>query len=183
MANSDDFPPAALRSLVEDVSQLLKSRKETVSVVETAAGGLISSSILSLQGASSIYKGGLTVYTLPSRVAYAGWTQESIDKYRGPTTDIVEGLAQAVRKDLQSTYTLAESGTAGPGGGTTPNRLPGYVAIAVDSDSGTVSKDLNTGLGGDRVANMIRFAVEALTLLREVVRKRAEVEPAETKLA
>ncbi|KAI7223693.1 hypothetical protein KC333_g276 [Hortaea werneckii] len=170
-----DFPPAEVRQILHEVTTLLKDRGETVSIAETAAGGLISSSILSTPGASQIYKGGLTLYTLPSRIAYAGWSQETIANYKGPTTDIVSGLARHVRKDLESTYTIAESGTAGPTGGNTPNRKPGYVALAVDSDRGTFTKELNTELGPDRVANMLRFAVEALKLLREVLQGDAKL--------
>lgn len=175
MSSSEDFPPAELREILHQVTALLKERQESVSIAETAAGGLISSSILSTPGASAIYKGGLTLYTLPSRVAYAGWTQESLDKYRGPTTEIVAGLAKHVRKDLGSTYTIAESGTAGPTGGSTPNRTPGYVALAVDCEKGTFTREVNTELGTDRVANMKRFAVEALQLLKEVIRDEAKL--------
>ncbi|RMZ06891.1 hypothetical protein D0860_05337 [Hortaea werneckii] len=170
-----DFPPAEIRQILHEVTTLLKDRGETVSIAETAAGGLISSSILSTPGASQIYKGGLTLYTLPSRIAYAGWSQETIANYKGPTTEIVAGLAQHVRKDLESTYTIAESGTAGPTGGKTPNRTPGYVALAVDSERGTFTKELSTGLGPDRVGNMLRFAVEALKLLREVLQGEAKL--------
>ncbi|QIW96037.1 hypothetical protein AMS68_001555 [Peltaster fructicola] len=172
---STAFPPTDLLPILTEVTKLLNSRGETISVAETAAGGIISASILSQPGASSIYKGGLTLYTLPSRVAYAGWTQESIAAYRGPTTDIVSGLAEHVRKDLQSSYTLAESGTAGPTGGNTPNRKPGYVALAVASEGGVFVKELNTGLDGDRVGNMVRFSVEALTLLRDVIIGQAKL--------
>ena len=80
-----------------------------------------------------------------------------------------------MRKDLESTYTLSESGTAGPTGGNTPNRTPGYVALAVDCERGTFVKELSTGLGGDRVGNMVRFAVEALTLLRDVIKGDAKL--------
>ncbi|KFY41362.1 hypothetical protein V495_04955, partial [Pseudogymnoascus sp. VKM F-4514 (FW-929)] len=64
------FPPRQLVPLVEEVAELLKGRNETVSVAETAAGGIISAALLSTPGASRIYKGGLTLYTLPSRVQF-----------------------------------------------------------------------------------------------------------------
>ncbi|KAF7519358.1 hypothetical protein G7054_g13123 [Neopestalotiopsis clavispora] len=169
------FPPAEIQAILDEVTSLLKSRNETVSVAETAAGGLVSSSLLTAPGASGYYKGGLTLYTLPSRIAYAGWTQETTKGYKGPTTDIVSGMAKHVRKDLGSTYTISESGTAGPTGGDTPNRTPGYVALAVDSDKGTFVRELNTGLGNDRTANMVRFAAEALKLLRDVMTDQAKL--------
>lgn len=51
------FPPEPLAKLAHEVAALLKERKESVSVAETAAGGLISSAILATPGASTIYKG------------------------------------------------------------------------------------------------------------------------------
>lgn len=55
------FPPEPLKATVEEVASLLKARKETISVAETAAGGLISAALLATPGASTFYKGGLTV--------------------------------------------------------------------------------------------------------------------------
>ena len=89
-----------------------------------AAGGIISATLLSTPGASRFYKGGLTLYTLESRIAFAGWTQENVAKYHGPTPEIVSDLAENVRAKLESDYTVCESGTAGPTGGGTRNRTP-----------------------------------------------------------
>ncbi|PMD38224.1 hypothetical protein L207DRAFT_585128 [Hyaloscypha variabilis F] len=175
MSTAKEFPPEQVRAIVSEVASLLKERKESVSVAETAAGGIISASLLSTPGASGFYKGGLTLYTLPSRIAFAGWTEENTKNYKGPTTEIVAGLATNVRAKLGSTYTISESGTAGPTGGNTPNRTPGYVALAVATESGTYKRELSTGLGGDREGNMIAFAVEALKLLRDVIKGDAKL--------
>ncbi|KAJ4347229.1 uncharacterized protein N0V89_011168 [Didymosphaeria variabile] len=89
---SSPFPPPELREITQEVASLLQERKETISVAETAAGGLISAALLSFPGASAFYRGGgLTLYTLESRVAFAGWKKEDIEGYAGPTTDIVKG--------------------------------------------------------------------------------------------
>ncbi|KAL9068462.1 MAG: hypothetical protein Q9157_006500 [Trypethelium eluteriae] len=169
-ASSADFPPKEVVEIVAEVAELLKEQGETISVAETAAGGIISASLLSTPGASQFYKGGLTLYTLESRLAFAGWTPQTISSYAGPTPAIVSGLATHVRNTLQSTYTVSESGTAGPTGGQTRNRKPGYVALAVAGESGVATREVETGLGGDRVGNMVRFAVEALGLVRDVVK-------------
>ncbi|KAH7021298.1 putative competence/damage-inducible CinA family protein [Microdochium trichocladiopsis] len=179
MVGPKEFPPLRVRALAAEVVALLKLRKETVSVAETAAGGIISASLLAQPGASKVFKGGLTLYTLESRVAFAGWTQADIDAYRGPTPQVVQGLAENVRARLGSTYTVCESGTAGPTGGNTPNRTPGYVALAVASAATTDpsggeavvdTKEIsNTGNGTDREANMISFAEEALRFLLQVI--------------
>ncbi|KAL6707815.1 hypothetical protein ACN47E_003715 [Coniothyrium glycines] len=167
--SSTGFPPQELRQIVHEVASLLKERKETISVAETAAGGLISATLLSFPGASGYYKGGLTLYTLESRIAFAGWTQANIQDYKGPTPGIVSGLAEHTRKTLGSTYTISESGTAGPTGGQTRNRTPGYVALAVAGEKGTVTREVETG-SSEREANMVHFAVEGLKLVRDVIK-------------
>lgn len=65
---------------------------------------------------------------------------------------------------------MSESGTAGPTGGTTRNRTPGYVALAIARDGGeTVTREVETG-SSDREGNMQRFAVEGLKLVRDVIK-------------
>ena len=51
----------------------------------------------------------------------------------------------------------------------------GYVALAVATESGTHTKEIETGLGGDREKNMIAFSVEALTLLKDVIKGDAKL--------
>jgi nicotinamide mononucleotide (NMN) deamidase PncC len=82
----------------------------------------------------------------------------------------VSGLAEHTRKTLGSTYTVSESGTAGPTGGSSRNRTPGYVALAVAKNGGeTVTREIETG-SSDRAVNMQRFAVEGLKLVRDVIK-------------
>lgn len=118
------FPPSTLLPLIKEIAEHLIHEKKTIALAETACGGLISSSLLSYPGASKFYRGGLTLYTLESRVAFAGWTAEDTKNYRGPTTDIVANMAKHVKASLNADYVLCESGTAGPTGGSTPNRQP-----------------------------------------------------------
>jgi nicotinamide mononucleotide (NMN) deamidase PncC len=82
-----------------------------------------------------------------------------------------------VHSKLGSTYTICESGTAGPTGGHTRNRTPGYVALAVATPEGTFSREAETG-SADRAENMVRFAEEALKLLRDVLKGDWEVKGA-----
>ncbi|CAD6442024.1 c5c86abe-41d8-4e42-aaa7-3ed830d4559b [Sclerotinia trifoliorum] len=140
MSEANDFPPQKVREVLSEVVGLLKERGETVSVAETAAGGIISASILSTPGASKIYKGGLTVYTLEARTVFTGWTQENINAYTGPTPDVVAGIAENVRPKLGSTYCICESGTAGPNpSGQGPNKQPyGICSLSYSDGKGNV---------------------------------------------
>ena len=51
----------------------------------------------------------------------------------------------------------------------------GYVALAVSSPSGTYTREVETGLAGDREGNMVAFAVAGLELLKEVVEGKAKL--------
>ena len=76
------FPPESFEPLLTKIANYLTSNKQKISIAETAAGGLISASLLSVAGASAYFAGGATLYTLPSRKVYAGWTQADVDKYK-----------------------------------------------------------------------------------------------------
>jgi hypothetical protein len=45
----------------------------------------------------------------------------------------------------------------------------------VASESGTVSREVETGLGGNRQANMLAFAVEALKLVAGMIKGEAKM--------
>lgn len=64
---------------------------------------------------------------------------------------------------------MSESGTAGPTGGKTRNRTPGYVALAVASEKGATTREVETGTS-ERDENMVRFALEGLRLVRDVIK-------------
>ncbi|BFZ64538.1 hypothetical protein YB2330_005685 [Saitoella coloradoensis] len=172
------FPPPSLASLATEIASILKTRKETIAIVETACGGLISSTLLSVPGASAFHKGGVTLYTLESRIAFGGWTKENLKTYDGPTPTICEGLAHHLRLTLPTrpTYILAESGTAGPtpsGSSSKKNRQPGYCAMAIVGPEGKVlrSVEFETGEIG-REGNMVGFAERCLRELMGVLREK-----------
>ena len=76
------FPPSSFEPILSKIAKHLTSHKQKISVAETAAGGLISAALLTVPGASAYFAGGATLYTLPSRKAYAGWTQDDLQKYK-----------------------------------------------------------------------------------------------------
>lgn len=52
--------------------------------------------------------------------------------------------------------------------------IRGYVALAVDGPSGTVTAEADTG-HGNREANMVDFALAALNLLRQTIEDKARI--------
>ena len=68
-----------LTPMAERVADKLRARGETVVVAETSTGGLISSALLAVPGASAYYKGGSVLYTYESRKRLLGITREDVE--------------------------------------------------------------------------------------------------------
>ncbi len=147
---------------------LLKERGERIAVVESSAGGLVSSALLAVPGASAYFLGGGVVYTATARAALLGIGQDAIDGQglRSSSEPYAALMAERVRAVHDAVWGLAESGAAGPTG----NRYgdaAGHTCLAV---AGPVSRvrTLETG-SVERVANMWAFAGAALALLVEAL--------------
>ena len=149
--------------LAAQVGQALTDRKQSVAVGESSAGGLISSTLLSVPGASAFYMGGAVVYT--------GWSQgllfergELPPGTRGATEAFACALALNAASRMSSDWGLAETGATGPHGN--PYGDPaGHAWVAVRRpDRTTVARNVTTN-SNDRVANMHAFTAAALGLL------------------
>ena len=152
------------------IGEALKSRGETVSVGEGAAGGLISAALVAVPGASHFYVAGSVLYTRPAFAEILGERREELRGLRGSTEPFSLAVARIVRDKFGSTWAIGESGASGPTG----NRYgddAGHAALAV---AGPVEKTclLETGLD-DRQENMWRFAAAALELLEEALAEGA----------
>lgn len=140
--------------------ELLKTRKETIAIAESSAGGLISAALLAVPGASAYYLGGGVVYTAESRLALLQMRREEIIR---SSEQSALNLARAIRKQLGATWAMGETGAAGPTG---PS---GRLFLAVTGPF-EISLHEETGLE-DRVENMRCFARSALNLLVDVLER------------
>jgi PncC family amidohydrolase len=148
----------------ERVAGLLKARKETVAVAESAAGGLITAALLAVPGASAYCLGGTVIYTQQGWHALRDFRQELLGGYRSATEENALIRARLIRDRFGASWGVGETGAAGPTG----NRYgdpAGHVCLAV-SGASERSMTLKTG-SSDRVANMHAFAASALTLLAD----------------
>ena len=154
-----------LSSLSRSLAALLVERGETVAVSESAAGGLISASLLSIPGASAYFMGGGVVYTRDARRGILRFS-ETDALQPGSTEAYALAAARSIREILGTSWSLAESGAAGPTGNSYGD-ASGHCCFAV---SGPVERCLTIETADtDREANMWAFAKAALDLLEETV--------------
>lgn len=174
-----EFPPAEASEIVKRISHILIERDETIAVSEAACGGLLSSYLVSVPGASQWFHGGTLVYSLKSRLKLSGWEEKDIRNYTGPCLDVALRLARNLKFELGATYTLSETGYASR----SPNlKLPGKeqavgtVYYGVSGPDSDVSATHDTG-SEDRCYNMQQFAIHGLRFLLEQLEKGREDEP------
>jgi PncC family amidohydrolase len=155
--------PELLR-LAQECAERLRSRGETVAVAESSAGGLISSALLAIPGASRYFLGGAVVYTGQARQGLVGISPKDVKDagIRSSSEPYAAMLADRIQTIHESDWGLAETGAAGPTG----NRYgdaAGHTCIAVCGPGNAVTT-LETG-NDDRADNMVRFAAAAMAQL------------------
>jgi PncC family amidohydrolase len=151
-----------LAALAQTIADELKARRETIAVVESAAGGLISAALLAVPGASAFFLGGAVVYTRQARQALLSITDADMTGMRSASEPYATLIARTVAARHGASWGLSETGAAGPTG----NRYgdaAGHTCIAVAGPRSTVLT-LETG-SSDRQANMRAFAQAALAAL------------------
>lgn len=141
------------------IGKLLKQHGKTISTAESCTGGLVASMITSVAGSSEYYLGSVVSYANSVKQGVLGVPAEIIQEYGAVSSECVGAMAEGVRKLTGTDFSVATSGIAGPGGGSTEKPV-GLVWIGVSSQSGTQTYKLT--FNSDRKRNIERFASSAL---------------------
>lgn len=155
-----------LLPLAEKAAAVLRANKHHIAIAESSTGGLISSALLALPGASDYFLGGAVVYTVKSRLVFLGLGESDLIGMRPSTEAYALLAARRVRERFGADWAIGETGATGPTG----NRYgdaPGHSCIAV---VGATERAITIETRqSDRIANMRAFATAALTLLAETL--------------
>ena len=166
MATTEEF--ATLWEAGARVGAKLVARGETVAVAESSAGGLVNAALLAVPGASAYFRGGAAVYTLDAKVRLLDSDASHMTEPRAATEAHALRLGEAVRHRLGATWGVGESGATGPTG----NRYgdpPGHSCVGAAGPGGTcVTLTVLTG-HGERLPNMVAFAIAALETLERAI--------------
>ena len=153
-------------TLEQIVGNLLKERKQTLSLAESCTGGYISHLITAISGSSDYYKGSVIAYSYEIKTLELGVNAELLNVKGAVSQEVVEQMALAVRKKFKTDYSIAVSGIAGPGGGT-PEKPVGMVWIAIATPEKVFSKKCQ--FANNRMRNIQMTANTALNLLRKEI--------------
>ena len=157
---TEDTPFAAV------VLQQLKAAGATLALAESCTGGLVGDLLTDIPGSSEVLLLGVVAYSNSAKVQQLGVAQATLDAHGAVSEEVVREMATGARTLAQSTYGLAISGVAGPGGGT-PSKPVGTIWLAVAGPQGVRTHLLN--LPFERRNNKMVSAYSVLDMLRRML--------------
>lgn len=125
----------------------LRRRGETVSVAESCTAGWLGRELTAWAGASDVFWGGVIVYADEAKERLAGVPESLIVGHGAVSEEVAVALAEGLGERAGTSWSLAITGIAGPGGGSDAKPV-GTVWIAVNGPGGTTA--IRRQFAGDR---------------------------------
>lgn len=145
------------------IGKQLAANKQTVSCAESCTGGYISHLFTSVAGSSAYFEGSVISYSYDVKEKVLGVKNDTLMTVGAVSEECVNEMLDGLLKLTGTTYGIAVSGIAGPGGAT-PDKPVGTVWIAVGSQDRKVAKRFT--FFPSRTENIKVFSNAALNLLR-----------------
>ena len=149
-------------TLQNAIGSLFRGTGMTLSAAESCTGGMVSSLITSVPGASEYYLGSVTSYAIAIKQKVLDVRPDDILNYGAVSSETAAAMAEGVRKVTGSTYSVSTTGLAGPGGD--GQNEVGTLWIGLSGPHGT--RTLKKVYKNDRKTNIERFTSAALDALR-----------------
>ncbi len=116
--------------LVIKAVETLRQRGQTVGFAESCTGGLLSAVFTRMPGVSDVFAGSLVAYSYSLKENLLGVPRSMLRSMGAVSSPVARKMALGARDSLQTTWTIAITGVAGPGGGTAAKPV-GTVCFAI----------------------------------------------------
>ena len=153
-------------TLAEIASKKLNVMGKTLSVAESCTGGYISHLLTSIPGASKVFVGSVVSYSNSVKHHQLGVESTLFETVGAVSEQVVSQMAIGVRERLQTDYSIAVSGVAGPAGGSDEKPV-GTGVIGVASATETIVKTFH--FHGERINVIGRSANMAFAMLNDLM--------------
>jgi nicotinamide-nucleotide amidase len=146
------------------VGSLLRDRRASVAAAESCTGGLLASLLTDVPGSSDYFLMSLVAYANEAKLAVLSVTPETLAQQGAVHEETAREMAAGARRIAGSSYAVATTGIAGPGGGA-PEKPVGTVCIGLATPEAVFGYRFHFNYGR-RAMNKQAFAMQALDLLR-----------------
>ena len=100
--------------MVNEIFNFLDKTNKTISFAESCTGGALSSSLTMIPGASKVFLGSIVSYSTYSKQQLLNIDKSDVDKYSAVSERIAIAMAENVKKQFKSDYSISITGNAGP---------------------------------------------------------------------
>jgi len=145
------------------LTELLNSKNMSIAVAESCTGGLLSSSLTSIPGASSYFNCGFITYSNESKIKMLNVDFQTIELFGAVSEKVAYEMAMGAGQNSQSDLAISVTGIAGPSGGTAEKPV-GMVCFGfyVEGEVSTTTQFFS-GVRSEIVSESIAFALTELT--------------------
>ncbi|MBO4453534.1 MAG: CinA family nicotinamide mononucleotide deamidase-related protein [Paludibacteraceae bacterium] len=148
------------------VGERLKAMGCTISTAESCTGGKLAALLNRHAGSSAFYWGSVISYDNSVKEHLLGVPAEMIKKHGVVSEEVVMQMANAVRKQLNTDFSIATSGIAGPTGGS-PEKPVGTVWMAWATPNGTTAECFQLGKLREQITD--RACMKALVKMLQIL--------------
>ena len=149
-------------SLEKVVGDMLRSRRASLCVAESATGGLLGGRITAVPSSSDYFAGGFITYTNEMKTRLLGVPETMLAEHTAVSEPVAIAMAQGARQHLGTDYALSITGYAGPTGDQV-----GLAYIGLATPDSTDARRVQ--FGGDRDRVRMFSTNTALDLLRHAL--------------
>ena len=107
-----------MKTISQKIVRLLKKKKLKISFAESCTGGILSSTITSVNGSSKVFKLGLVTYSNQSKTKVLRIPKKIIKKYGSVSYQVCLAMVKNVSKIGNTNMSVSITGIAGPKKGT-----------------------------------------------------------------
>ena len=143
--------------------EALRKRGQTLALAESCSGGRMAGLITEVDGAGSVFLGGMIAYANEFKLSKLGVQPTTLENHGVVSEMCVSEMAAGIRREFGSDYGIAISGIAGPSGGTADKPV-GTIWLALVTPTGATTRKLS--ISYDRKRNQALSAHAGLDLLR-----------------
>lgn len=114
---SGNYLYSGFRDISEVVGEILTGEKFTLSTAESCTAGYLAKRITDIPGSSNYFVGGVVAYSNIIKEQILGVSAETLKKYGAVGEQTAWEMASGALNIFNSTFSIAVTGIAGPGGG------------------------------------------------------------------
>ena len=126
--------------LKDVVAKKLIDRGLTISCAESCTGGMFASTLIGVDGISSVFERGIVTYSNRAKMEELGVKEETLAQYGAVSEETAREMTAGLKKKTGSDVCISVTGIAGPDGGTEEKPV-GLVYVCVDYNGKTECKE------------------------------------------